>query len=332
MRKLPVLLLAALLATPAPGQDSLRFEDCLDEGHPLRSEKLRKLTPTGKMDLALVPESSGIVASRRHEGMLWVHSDSGDAARITAIRSNGTAIAPGWIGDGGDYKGILLPDAVNIDWEDIATDDSGNLYIGAFGNNSNARRDLGIYMLREPNPEHILQTRTMGILRYRYPDQLEFPPETKRFDTEALAWHDGILYIMTKDHTTCTSTLYTVPAFMPPPAEEFVAKRIFTREQIGKVTAMDISPDGMKMAVLTYYTIRMFERLEGSKDFLSGQERWLPIEAGQCEALCFLDAETLLLTNEAGDIFEVPVSNLKPAPRYPVTGRDVPIPTPQPEE
>ena len=39
------------------------------------------------------------------------------------------------------------------DWEAIATDRQGNLYIGDFGNNRNTRRDLIIYQVREPSFE-----------------------------------------------------------------------------------------------------------------------------------------------------------------------------------
>ena len=47
------------------------------------------------------------------------------------------------------WPGVQLGAAAHIDYEDIAVEDSVP-YPGDIGNNGNARRDLGIYVLREP--------------------------------------------------------------------------------------------------------------------------------------------------------------------------------------
>ena len=49
------------------------------------------------------------------------------------------------------YPGVRLDGAANFDWEDIAIDGE-TLYVPDMGNNGNARRDLGVYVLPEPNP------------------------------------------------------------------------------------------------------------------------------------------------------------------------------------
>src|SRR5687768_11047730 len=55
-----------------------------------------------------IKESSGIVASRKHPGILWTHNDKGNAAMLYAINKNGELVAE-------------FPVAsVNDDWEDIA--------------------------------------------------------------------------------------------------------------------------------------------------------------------------------------------------------------------
>ena len=51
------------------------------------------------------------------------------------------------------YGEFEILNASNVDWEDLATDDSGNIYIGDFGNNDNRRRDLKIY--KAVNPESV---------------------------------------------------------------------------------------------------------------------------------------------------------------------------------
>ena len=54
------------------------------------------------------------------------------------------------------WPGLPMLQASNVDWEDIAIAD-GRLYIG---NNGNARRDLGVYVVNEPNPRAIHSTKT----------------------------------------------------------------------------------------------------------------------------------------------------------------------------
>ena len=61
----------------------------------------------------------------------------------------------------------------NRDWEDLAADDRGNLYIGDVGNNRNARRDLRIYRY---NPA----AQTLDSILFRYPDQTTFAPADER--------------------------------------------------------------------------------------------------------------------------------------------------------
>src|SRR6516225_1863952 len=89
----------------------------------LNGEPLRSLEPLGRFDLRAIPEASGIVKSRRHAGIFWVHNDSGNPSTLFAIRRNGSIVQ--------QFK-IAAP---NIDWEDIAADGDGHLYLGDIGNN-----------------------------------------------------------------------------------------------------------------------------------------------------------------------------------------------------
>jgi hypothetical protein len=90
-------------------------------------------------------ESSGIVASPTNEGILWIHNDSGDTARLYAVRTDGRAVTR------------LVMDGVNaVDFEDIAVapcpDRSGPcLWVADTGNNGHNRRDQVLYAVPEPN-------------------------------------------------------------------------------------------------------------------------------------------------------------------------------------
>src|SRR5687767_4556689 len=77
----------------------------------------------GKIEPKAISESSGLVASRRHDGVFWTVNDSGNAPVLYAITREGKAIAE------------FPVDAKNVDWEDLAIDDAGHLYVADVGNN-----------------------------------------------------------------------------------------------------------------------------------------------------------------------------------------------------
>ena len=49
--------------------------------------------PTAIFDSRDIDESSGIVMSRQYPGIFWTHNDSGDLARLFAVRANGQLVA-----------------------------------------------------------------------------------------------------------------------------------------------------------------------------------------------------------------------------------------------
>lgn len=267
-----------------------------------------QLEPAGRLDFPPISESSGIVRSRQYPDIFWTHNDSGDEARLFAVHRDGSVFIPEWASG---YAGIPIPNAANIDWEDIATDSEGNLYIGAFGNNGNARRDLGIYVVREPNPGRVAATRAERLVRFFYPDQTAFPPEAENFDCEALFHAFGKLYLITKHRADAGATLYRLDS--TDPDRTHVLKKLAVAEGIGTVTAADATPGGERLAVLTYTALWVFESPKGGDDWFSGSAHWMPIEAKQAEAVCFVDEDTILITNEQRDVFEVTLSGMQPA-------------------
>lgn len=267
-----------------------------------------ELVPYANLDFPPISESSGIVKSRQWENIYWTHNDSGDKARIFPIRqlADGTIIHPEWITD---YEGIMIPDAVNIDWEDIATDNDGNLYIAACGNNSNTRRDLAVYVLKEPYPFETEKTRLLTKIPFYFTEQKSFPPPKLNFDVEALFWADNRLYLLTKHRADDYTVLYRFDSTNPnkenplTPCGKF---RIY-----GQVTAADASPTGDSLAVLTYNNVWVFEKTSPRGNYFDGNILWLPIRAKQCEGICF-DGHTLIISNEQRELFELPVDQLIP--------------------
>jgi hypothetical protein len=255
---------------------------------------------------AAVEECSGIVRSRRQPGVLWVHNDSGDSARFFALDTQGALLAE-----------VRVDRARNVDWEDIATDDDGHLYLGDFGNNRNARRDLCVYVVDEPDvagagagPMHVPVLR---VLRFRYADQTAWPDSARlNFDCEAMYWDAGALWLLTKHRSDIATTLYRLD---PMAAAEQVLAPIAHTDIGSPVTAADCSPDGGVLALLSYQYIHLFERDGTGGAFFDGRVDTTLIEGRQCEGLCF-DGDRLLFTNEQRDIHCLPLDFLRTHDRY----------------
>jgi hypothetical protein len=73
-------------------------------------------------------ELSGLVASTAQKGVLWSHNDSGDRARLFALRTDGSLIAS-----------LDVPGAEAVDWEDIAVGPDDTLLVGDIGDNGASR-------------------------------------------------------------------------------------------------------------------------------------------------------------------------------------------------
>jgi hypothetical protein len=289
------------------------------------------LTHAGRAAHSPIDEISGIVRSRWQENVWWVHNDSGDRPRLFAIDSTGAVhVAPWHAGDyaaGGDadssanppWPGVQIGAAAHIDYEDIAVEDR-TLYLGDIGNNGNARRDLGIYVIREPF-RYDRRTRPVRHLPIRYPDQETVPAQEWHFDAEALFVDDGTPYVLTKHregqqigslepgtklyrldtkqtHQVNTLTLVDRHATIPPP------------------TAAALSPSGDRLAVLCSGGVWLYPRPEENDQWLSSEPRRIRLSAErtqQAEAVTWDDPHTLRIANEQRDVFVISLSPEEPS-------------------
>jgi hypothetical protein len=284
-----------------------------------------RLEALGHVAHAPIGEISGMVRSRWQDNVWWVHNDSGDSPRLFAVDSTGAVHRAPW--SAGDYAvgaeagqgdlpawpGVQLGAAAHIDYEDIAVEDR-TLYLGDIGNNGNARRDLGIYVIREPF-RYDRRTRPVKHMPIRYPDQTAVPAREWHFDAESLFVDAGTLYVLTKHrtgqqinslepgtklyrldtthaHEVNTLTLVDRHATIPPP------------------TAAALSPSGDRLAVLGSRSVWIFPRpAEGSR-WLSTEPRRIEVSAQrskQAEALTWDDARTLRIANEQREVYRLRV-------------------------
>ncbi len=191
MRKLLLLTLCGLASTPIFAETTAK----------ITITKINNIQSEHGQD-----EISGLVRSRTYDNLWWAHNDSGNGPMIFPLDANGSVVQfkkkkPSKNKYGGRHKhgGIPVELATNIDWEDIAIDD-GLIYIADIGNNNNARRDLGIYVIAEPNPFYTERIRAQKYIPVRFPDQQQFPPDEWNFDSESLFISDDNLYLLTKHH------------------------------------------------------------------------------------------------------------------------------------
>jgi hypothetical protein len=220
------------------------------------------------------------------------------------------------------WPGIAVDGAAHFDWEDIALDGE-TLYIADVGNNGNARRDLAVYAVPEPNPEAVERTHILKRLPVVYPDQGAFPdPVRWHFDCEAVFVYKGKLHFLTKHRIAGQINLPETGANLYRLDTQHTdrpnrLKKLDGLPDLGGwVTGADVSPDGKTLAVLCHAPIAsvwLFELGKTGDRLLHGAARRLVLEgAKQCEAVCFADNDTLLVTNEQRDIFRLRTEEFAP--------------------
>ncbi len=143
-----------------------------------------------------IVESSGLAVSRRHEGVLWTHNDSGDSARLYAIGPDGSTLAT-----------VTLAGARPRDWEAVASsvdaDGTPLLWVGDIGDNLGVRVDgLVVHRVEEPADLVDVQVEPTSY-RLRYPGS--------PVDAESLLVdpRDGRLMLVTK--TPAGAIVYAAP-------------------------------------------------------------------------------------------------------------------------
>jgi hypothetical protein len=243
-----------------------------------------KISKIGKLS-TVVSESSGLARATRPNTYL-THNDSGGKPELYEIDSTGKLLAS-----------TVIENAGNTDWEDLAQDELGNIYIGDIGNNGNTRRSLDIYKL--PPGKSAAKK-----ISFSYTDQKQFPPapENMNFDCEAFFYSNKNLYLFSKNRSKSNHQvrLYEVPStpgqYAVSPLDSIIIKT--------QVTSADISPDGKTFALLTYGKILLFEINQNGINFKNPKGCFRFVKK-QAEALIFINNTDMLVTNEQGDLFRI---------------------------
>lgn len=260
--------------------------------HAARQVELIGLLP------AVLAESSGLAVSRTQPGILWSHNDSGDGPNLYAIDATGTLLT-------------TFPLAADArDWEDISSGPCPDgseaasvcLYLADIGDNDRVRETVTVYVVVEPtvasngaNPG-ALAARSF---RYRYPGGPD--------DAEAFAvLPDGDATIVTKGRSGTIGFFRLGRAAI---ARATMSGEVLSAEYQGDsgikpdqsisrlVTAAAMSPDGVTLAVRTYYEVYFFRVVDG-RWRSTGDPCFLGRAEPQGEAIDFIDNDVLLTTSE----------------------------------
>lgn len=236
----------------------------------------------GRIDDHVIPEGSGIIASRQHPGVFWTHSDSSNDPAIYAVTRTGRLLNTFPVAAG------------NADWEDIATDDAQHLYIADTGNNHGRRQVVRVLRLDEPDP-----SRPAYALRPDQVWQLKFPEAA--LNCESLFIHGGRGYLVSKVFGGQAAALYRFD--LSPQNRPVVLEKVATLAVNSPVAAAAMSADGGRIALLSADALRIFE-VEGEPARLGSAAPFrIPlIGPHRLEACCFAP-DGLVVTAETGEIY-----------------------------
>jgi len=201
---------------------------------------------TGTVGDASLNELSGIAASRRNPGVLWVMEDHAGPNEVSAIDAAGNVLGR-----------LVLDGVVNNDWEDVAVGNCGEttcLFVGDIGDNDHDRTWHGVLRVEEPEV-----SLSGGLDLHLTPDIFPYVfPDDGHWDSEALAvLPDGLPVLFTKEYDTEHSTAYTFPILDGATTVTLEERGRFETGSSGEggaaaTTAADLWPDASRLILRTY--------------------------------------------------------------------------------
>ncbi len=224
-------------------------------------------------------EISGMAPSALHQGVVWVHNDSGDGAKLYAVALNDCSI----VGE------LALRGVSARDFEGLAVgmDQKGRsvLWVGDIGDNRDSWSDVSIYRVREPKK---LGNISAQVKRYRFTyEDRPHNAETILADPKSQQ-----IWIVTKQ--LASGSIYALPKKLKNSGVN-IAKRIGPAS--GLITDGAMKFDGTGFVLRDYFDARFFD---GRPIGELTQEVELPAQP-QGEAIAWLPGENALVITSEGD-------------------------------
>ncbi|MFI0452368.1 hypothetical protein [Actinomadura sp. 6N118] len=237
-----------------------------------------------------INESSGLAVSRRHQGVIYTHNDSGGVAQIFAL------------GPDGSTKAVLtLAGAGARDWEGMAIgqDEKGRpaIYVADIGDNlGGAWPFVTVYRIPEPTR---LRSQTLRATSFK----LKYEDGPRNAETMMINPRTNRLYVASK---LFSGALYEAPARLRTSGYNKMRK-------IGDAPAIAtdgaFAPDGRSYAIRTYFGARIYSVKDDGRPGKSMRSVGLPAQE-QGESVTYSpDGRSLLVGSEGGGqpVYEVPL-------------------------
>jgi hypothetical protein len=216
-----------------------------------------KETITGHVQGKEMAETSGIAASQIHDGIYYIHNDSGDTSRFFAITPQGTLKGTFY------FKGEAAEPLGVRDVEDIAVGPGpvkgkSYVYLGDIGDNGAVRKYLTIYRFEEPpiSGADSVKHLTAAPLFVKYPDG------AKDAETLMVDPMEELIYIVSKRRNSVF--VYTTPLNYKPNDTVTLTKRSTLHfggiPPFKWITAGDISKDGSQILLRNYTNVYYWKR------------------------------------------------------------------------
>ena len=258
----------------------------------------------GNLSQSEIREASGMASSGYSDKHLWVLNDGGAPASLHAFTTDGEFV-----------RTIKLDNARNRDWEDLASfawDGKNWLLVADVGDNAARRKYVSLYLLEEPGLATGPSFAATKEIRLTYPDGPR--------DCEAVAVDTKNNQILLLSKRTIPALLYAVPladvlsdeilvaelldavTSIPQPTADDIRRALPEQNWHWQPTAMDISADGSKAAILTYPAVYVFARHNGESWIAAMQREPVRLDMGsfrEAEAVAFnRDGSSLFITTE----------------------------------
>jgi len=247
----------------------------------------------GTVESSLINECSGIAASRKNPGVLWVHNDDGPPCVY--------AVSPQ-----GKHLGTYNLDGVRMrDWEDISVGPGPEpnvdyLYVGAIGDNSSKRKSIEVYRVPEPAVVQPFDT-TQGGQSSPQVDANQAGAIVKvgGVETIELVYPDGPRDAETLLVDPLTRDLYIISKEEPSRVYRAAYPQLITgkttleyvaRMPWGTATGGDISGDGRMIIIRNYFAASVWLRPKDGplwRAFGNNECKVPLIVEPQGEAICF---------------------------------------------
>ncbi len=244
-------------------------------------------------------EVSGLTVDQENN-IFWMINDSGNKSVLYGLDDKGKIIRE------------LKIKAKNRDWEDLTTDDKGNIYIGDFGNNDNDSKALAILKISKDslNNKSVIPEK----ISFNYPEQKKFPPKNNKrhFDCESFFFFQDSLYLFTKSRSSKNrglTNLYQLPSKKGNYKAKLISSFNTCEDSDCWVTSTDINEKEDKIALLTENSVFIFSDFKGN-DFFNGNVKKYDFEhSSQKESVYFKNDSILYIADEylgihGGNVYE----------------------------